>query len=55
LFSAAQSGSTDVVSLLLKKGADVNARNGSTTALSIASRQNNAAIVQLLVNAGAKQ
>ena len=59
LMNAAMYGATDIVKVLLEKGADVNARtndkSGNVSALNLASRAQKADIVQLLINAGARQ
>jgi ankyrin repeat protein len=57
LMIAAGGGYLDVVKLLLSKGADVNASasNGNSTALKLASQRQNTDLIQLLINAGAKQ
>jgi ankyrin repeat protein len=55
LFSACQNGHADVVSLLIAKGANVNARNvvNGVTPLIIASCFGHSAVIRLLLRAGA--
>jgi len=54
LVEASHAGSTDIVSLLLDKGADVNAQDADGyTALSIASRNGHTEVVKLLLDKGA--
>lgn len=53
LYFAAQRGHTDVVTLLVERGADVNAVTRFGTALQIAARGNRTSIVELLLRNGA--
>ena len=55
LTHAVSGGSTDLVKILLAKGADVNAGPAARTPLSLATALHKTDIVQLLINAGAKQ
>ncbi|HEV8487762.1 MAG TPA: ankyrin repeat domain-containing protein [Blastocatellia bacterium] len=55
LTHAVRGGYTDLVKILLAKGADVNAGPATRTPLSLAAALNKTDIVQLLINAGAKQ
>jgi len=53
IVSAAEFGNSEIVKLLMAKGANINPPNG-TRALSQARQQGNQEIVQLLQNAGAR-
>ena len=56
LMEAAGSGRTDIVQLLLAKGADVNAKNNyGETALFWAKKMGHKEIVRILKEAGAKE
>ncbi|MGA2093146.1 MAG: ankyrin repeat domain-containing protein [Sedimentisphaerales bacterium] len=56
LLWAARAGHTEVVNLLLEKGAEVNVKdNNGKTALGMAKLRSYADIVQLLEKAGAKE
>ena len=54
LFNAARSGDTETIRLLLKKGADINAKdNGGNTALMLAALEGRTDVVKLLLDKGA--
>jgi len=56
LICAVKNGSIDIVRLLLERGADVNIKDyDGNTALSIAKKNKNTEIIQILENAGAKK